>query len=254
MNPARLCFRGVMIPTILLASLISTGLAQSTTRQIGTQFEVTADPLVLRPQVKPCVVQLFSDYQFALFSETSQTFQFTPPAHCSGPWKKVVLEINFSENGGRQFDRTTSMYVANTNIYFGTTPEPLASLTNTWHVERDITDYSALLNMPQTGTMVLQNCTTDCPPPYNTLLTGVFTVNADLEFYPADQGGQGWHQNDKNSDVPDVVLPLEQTERQRRNQPAGFLVFANGPVLHYIHLTHQYRTHLHGCHLSEPIR
>lgn len=210
MNPARLCFRGVMIPTILLASLISTGLAQSTTRQIGTQFEVTADPLVLRPQVKPCVVQLFSDYQFALFSETSQTFQFTPPAHCSGPWKKVVLEINFSENGGRQFDRTTSMYVANTNIYFGTTPEPLASLTNTWHVERDITDYSALLNMPQTGTMVLQNCTTDCPPPYNTLLTGVFTVNADLEFYPADQGGQGWHQNDKNSDVPDVVLPLEQ--------------------------------------------
>ncbi|HEX4785931.1 MAG TPA: peptide-N4-asparagine amidase, partial [Candidatus Sulfotelmatobacter sp.] len=163
-----------------------------------------------RPNMKPCVVQLFSDYQFAFFSETTQTFPFTPPSHCTGPWKKVVLEINFSENGGVQFDRTASMYMANANIYFGTTPEPLATLTNTWHIERDVTDYSALLTMPQQGTMVLQNCTTDCPPPYNTFLNGVFTVNADLEFYPADQGGQDWKDHGK-SEAPDVVLPLVQT-------------------------------------------
>jgi hypothetical protein len=125
--------------------------------------------------------------------------------------------MDFSENGGTQFDRTASLYLANANLYFGTTPEPLATLTNTWHVERDITDYSALLAAPQTGTMVLANCTTDCPPPYNTFLNGVFTVSADLEFYPAEKG-----RDDKSSDkkdkrdgrdhrTPDQVLPLVQS-------------------------------------------
>ena len=182
--------------------------AQSTNRQIGTQFEVTADPLVQRPHGQPCVVQLFAGYTFAFFSNTTQTFQFTPPANCQGPWKKVVLDIDFSENGGVQFDRTASLYIGNANIYFGTTPEPLAVLTNTWHVERDITDYSALLATAQTGTMVLQNCTTDCPPPFNTRLNGVFTVNANLELYPANQGS-----GDDGGPVrvPDMVLPLEQS-------------------------------------------
>jgi hypothetical protein len=193
-------------------------LAQSTNRQIGTQFEVTADPLVQRPEGQPCVVTLFSGYTFAHFADTTQTFPFTPPASCQGPWKKVVFDIDFSENGGRQFDRTASVYLGNTNLYFGTTPEPLAVLTNTWHVERDVTDYSALLTAPQTGTIVLGNCTTDCPPPFNTRLNGVFTVNASLEFYPTNQGsGQNQGQNqDQNQGqgqrrVPDVVLPLEQS-------------------------------------------
>jgi hypothetical protein len=182
--------------------------AQSTNRQIGTQFEVTADALVARPEGKPCVVTLFSGYTFAFFSSTDQTFSFTPPASCQGPWKKVVLDIDFSENGGVQFDRTASLYIGNANIYFGTTPEPLAVLTNTWHIERDITDYSALLTTPQTGTMVLQNCTTDCPPPYNTFLNGIFTVNANLEFYSANQGTGD---DGSRVRVPDMVLPLEQS-------------------------------------------
>ena len=122
-----------------------------------------------------------------------------PPANCVGPWKKVVFEADFSENGGIQFDRTASVYVANTNLYFGTTPEPLATVTNTWHIERDVTDYSALFSMPQQGTIVLQNCTTECGPQY----TGVFTVSADLEFYPADQPS--------SEPVPDQVLPLVQS-------------------------------------------
>src|ERR1700756_5382331 len=84
--------------------------AQSTNRQIGTQFTVTADPLVARPHTKSCTVPLFTNYQFALFSETVQNFQVTPPADCAGPWEKVVLDVNFSENAGIQFDRTVSMY------------------------------------------------------------------------------------------------------------------------------------------------
>jgi hypothetical protein len=207
-SPFPLCHKVSLYALLMLLILSTSSLmpAQSTNRQIGTQYEVTADPVVSRPHEKPCVVQLFSNYQFALFSETTQTFNFVPPADCPGPWEKVVFEADFSENAGDQFDRTASIYLNDANIYFGTTPEPLQSVTNTWHVERDLTDYSALLTMPQPGTIVLQNCTTDCPAPYNTELNGVFTVSAELEFYPAGRYGQNW-----NNDIPDVVLPMEQS-------------------------------------------
>jgi hypothetical protein len=187
--------------------------AQRANRQIGTQLTVTADPLVPRPHTKSCVAPLFTNYQFAFFSETTQNYQFTPPANCPGPWNKVVLDINFSENAGRQFDRTATLYIGNTNLYFGTTPEPIRTATNTWHVERDITDYSALLANPQQGFMVLQNCTTDCPPPYNTLLTGVFTVSAELEFFPTPGGSPA-------PKVADEILPLVQTNGGGSNFPA----------------------------------
>ena len=177
--------------------------AQSTHRTIGAQTTVTADPLVPRPHEKPCIVSLFTNFQFAFFSQTAQTFAFAPPS-CSGPWEKVVLDVDFSENAGRQFDRTASLYIANSDLYFGTTPEPLHTSANQWHIERDITDYSALLATDQQGTMVLQNCTTDCPPPFNTELTGVFNVSAKLEFYPA-------HGHDHAPITPDMVLPLVQS-------------------------------------------
>jgi hypothetical protein len=204
--PSRCCQRlSLIIAFAVLVALSSTAtLAQSTNRQIGTQYTATADPVVPRPHEKPCTVQLFSNYQFALFSETTQTFNFTPPADCPGPWQKVVFEANFSENAGYQFDRTASVYIANSNVYFGTTPEPLQTATNTWHVERDITDSSALLTMPQQGTIVLQNCTgSDCGSAYS-YLNGVFTVSADLQFYPA-----GFDRNSAN-DIPDEVIPMEQ--------------------------------------------
>jgi hypothetical protein len=198
---------------VVLLALGNYSLAQSLNRQVGTQFTVTADPLVPRPSGQPCTVQLFTGYQFAFFSESNQTFQYTPPAGCPGPWAAVVLEADFSENAGSQFDRTASLYVNNTELYFGTTPEPLFTDTNTWHVERDVTDYSALLTAPEPGTMVLPNCTTDCPPPYNTL-NGVFTVSADLEFYPLKGKGQV---------RPDAVLPLVQTNSNGGVNLPGFL-------------------------------
>jgi hypothetical protein len=203
---------GVATLVVLLA-LGGRSLAQSMNRQVGTQFTVTADPLVPRPSGQPCKVSLFTAYQFAFFSESNQTFQYTPPAACAGPWAAIVFEADFSENAGEQFDRTASLYVANTELYFGTTPEPLFTDTNTWHVERDVTDYSALLSAPESGTMVLPNCTTDCPPPYNTL-NGVFTVDADLEFYPLQGKGQA---------RPDAVLPLVQSNGNGGVNLPGFV-------------------------------
>ncbi len=208
--------RSRILAILSLGTMLCCSLAaytQSLNRQVGTQFTVTADPLVPRPHTKSCVVPLFTNYQFAFFSETTQNYQFAPPANCPRPWNKVVLDIDFSENAGRQFDRTASLYMGNTNLYFGTTPEPIRTANNAWHVERDVTDYSALLANPQQGFMILQNCTTDCPPPYNTLLTGVFTVSASVEFFPTP--GQG-----PAPKVADEVLPLVQTNAGGSNFPA----------------------------------
>jgi hypothetical protein len=218
MNPRHCRLQNFPLVALLAASLISSAtlIAQSTNRQIGTEFTVTADPLVARPAEQPCVAPLFANYQFAHYSDDYQTFEFTPPEKCPGPWEKVVLEADFSENAGAQFDRTAIIYLGNLNVYFGTTPEPLSSVTNTWHVERDITDYSAALSTAQQGTVILINCTTDCPSPYNTL-NGVFTVNAQIEFYPAQRswrnghGQQGWGQGGWGQGAPDQVLPLVQT-------------------------------------------
>jgi len=190
-----------MIAAVVLLFVVAAtqpGLAQSTNRQIGTQFTVTADPVVPRPFVKPCVVPLFSNYTFAYFSQEYQNFAYTPPADCPGPWSKVVLEVDFSENAGIQYDRSVIMFLGDTDIYFGTTPEPLLNATNTWHVERDLTDYSAAMTTAQTGLINLGNCTTDC----SSNLTGVFTVSADLQFYPADRA------DFFRTETPDVVLPL----------------------------------------------
>jgi hypothetical protein len=54
-----------------------------TTPQIGSSNPVTAAPLVPRPNTKPCIVQLFSNLEFADFNLKS--FNYTPPANCPGP-------------------------------------------------------------------------------------------------------------------------------------------------------------------------
>jgi len=187
----------VLLPAIGLLTLgTNPAQAQSNNRQIGTPHTITADPLVPRPHSKPCVVALFTDFQFANFSDAVQSFQFTPPANCPGPWQEIVFEINFSENAGQQYDRSTIVSIGDTNFYFGTTPEPDPNVADTWHIERDVTDYSARLGSPQSGAIVLFNCTAECPP-----RDGVFTVSADLQFYPA-------YGQSPLARRPDVVLPL----------------------------------------------
>ena len=212
MTSRNISFSIYLAAAAVIFCLISVARAQSTNRQVGTSYTVTADALVPRPHVKPCVVQLFTNYQFAHFSDTSQNFSFAPPASCPGPWQKVVFEINFLENAGRQFDRTASVFLGNTGLYFGTTPEPIRTAANSWHIERDVTDYSALLDSAQQGTIVLANCTSDCGAPYNTL-NGVFTVSADIEFYPA-------YGQSPVPRRPDLVLPMVQTTSGGINLPA----------------------------------
>lgn len=173
----------ILSAVLLLATLTA---AQT----IGSANTVTADPPIQHPKTKPCTVQLYSNFVFADFNP--KTFSYTPT--CAGPWAKVILAADFSVDAGRQFDRTANIWLGNTNIYFGTTAEPSHTVSRNWHIERDITDYSALLTTAQAGTVQLGNLV-------NTTYTSSLHGDAFVLFYPPDS---------KNR-VPvtaDQVLPL----------------------------------------------
>lgn len=184
------------ISCLMVAGLAISAIAQTHTapsaHTIGSPNTVTADPTIVRPSTQPCVVQLFSDVMFADFSP--KVFAYTPPADCPGPWAKVVIQGDFSITAGRQFDRTANIWIGGANVYFGTTPEPQATVARSWHVESDVTDYSALFTVPQSGETVLGNLV-------NNTFTSIITGSASLQFYPLAR-----HQHAPRS--ADVVLPL----------------------------------------------
>ena len=159
----------------------------------GTSLEVTADPLVPRPSTKHCEVTLLTDQAFADFN--NKNFNFTPPADCPGPWAKVIFTADFSIQAGVQFDRTGQVFLGNVNLYFGTTAEPLQNQTDTWHVERDLTDYASLFKTPQTGYASLGNIVGADG------LTSTIFGTFKLVFYQADFGNQAPR-------TADLVLPL----------------------------------------------
>ena len=150
-----------------------------TTPQIGSSNPITAAPLVPRPNSNPCVVPLFTNLAFANF--TPKTFSYAPPSSCPGPWAKVVFTADFTVSAGRQFDRTAAFYLGHANIYYGTTAEPRASLSPSWHVEHDVTDLTSLFMSSQTGEANIGNFVgVSGGVTYN----GIIYANAALEFYP----------------------------------------------------------------------
>jgi hypothetical protein len=190
-----------VIPSIsrflLLASLaIGTASAQVVpvppTPQVGSSNPVTAEPLVTRPPTKPCVVSLLSNAAFENFNGAPLTY--APPAACPGPWAKVVLTADFTVTAGRQFDRSSWFYLGDTNIFYGTTAEPRAALSPSWHIERDVTDLTALFKSPQSGLASIGNIV-------NSTYTGIIYASAALEFYPASWQAPA-------PITPDIVVPV----------------------------------------------
>jgi hypothetical protein len=173
---------------------------------IGETGVAVADPLVPVPPETPCVVQLYTaDSPTGTFDDyANHPFQYTPPAGCEGPWNKVVFKADYNVTTGRQFDRTASVWIGGANIYFGTTQEPSSSRSPSWHVERDVTDLSALLETVQPGNAAVYNI-------YDSTYNGSITGSAELDFYPATPEFPAPR-------VPDRVLSLS-------SDPAG--VYAN---------------------------
>lgn len=175
--------RATLKAALLSAALVTVAPAQvvvvPTTPQIGSSNPITAEPSVARPATTPCVVPLFQNLAFADFNPKS--FSYTPPAACPGPWAKVVFTADFTVTAGRQYDRTAAFYLGHASIYYGTTAEPRHTLSPSWHVERDVTDLTSMLESAQTGEANIGNFV----GVYNGVTyDGIIYANAALEFYP----------------------------------------------------------------------
>jgi hypothetical protein len=193
-------------PARRLALLALVSLATAAGAQtVGSSNTATADPTVPRPNTTPCAVQLYSNFEFADFSP--KPFTYAPPAACPGPWAKVVLEADFSVTAGRQFDRTAQIAVGHVNVYYGTTAEPSAAVSPSWHVERDLTDYSPLFRTAQTGEVNLGNLV-------NSTFTGVLHGSARVLLYPVAAHASAPR-------TADAVLPLS-------TAPGGAELLADG--------------------------
>ncbi len=191
----RLLAGSTLLPLLFAASLVAQVVIPPATSQVGSSNPVTAEPLVSRPETKPCIVPLLKEQQFEGF--TPVVINYAPPAKCAGPWAKVIFTADFTVTAGRQFDRTAAFYLGHASIYYGTTAEPRSKLSPSWHVERDVTDLSAIFKSAETGEANIGN-------EVDSTYTGIIYANAALEFYPAS-----W--KSPAPVVPDVVVPVNGT-------------------------------------------
>jgi len=180
---------------------------------VGSPNVAIADPAVPRPSTTPCAVQLFPKENFGGTGENTRMdaephpFTYQPPAGCKGPWAKVVLEADFSVDPGHQYDRTASIWLNGVNLYFGTTEEPSPDFGPSWHVERDLTDYTSLLRSPGTGDVLINNWV-------DPKRASMIHASARLLFYPADASFPA-------PTTPDAVYSLNGTTNAAANLQTG---------------------------------
>ncbi len=185
--------RATVAAALAIAATATAQVVPVATRPVvGSSNPATAEPPVTRPSTTPCTVTLLNNQVFNDYS--ARPITYAPPSTCKGNWAKVVLTVDFTVTAGRQFDRTASLYLGNANIFYGTTAEPRAALSPSWHVERDVTDLSAIFKTAQTGQAIVYNIV-------DTTYTGVIYGTAKLLFYPAN------FQNPA-AIVPDAVIPV----------------------------------------------
>jgi hypothetical protein len=174
---------------ILLAAAVTIGPASAF--KLGSGNEAVIDPDVAHPDETPCTVTLFSG---AKFGANNVDFSYQPPAGCKGPWARVVLTVDIGLDAGIQYDRSGTIWLGGVNLWFGTTAEPTPDLAPSWHFERDVTDYTSLLEAANSGFVLIANYT-------NSTDTSVISAGAKLLFYPATTKYPAPR-------VPDMIIPL----------------------------------------------
>ena len=159
-------------------------------RDVNYSDPIVPDPAISVPPTSSCQVTILTAYPFENF--TPATGSYAPPAGCPGPWAKVLLDVQTSVQGV-QYDRVGALWIGNNEIYRFTTSEPPGPQIS-WDVQKDVTEYTNVLENPSTFTYSLGNVV-------NKEYTGIYYVTATLTFY---QTGSGYGA----PVVPDQVIPI----------------------------------------------
>ncbi|QMU77787.1 hypothetical protein GXW83_20925 [Streptacidiphilus sp. PB12-B1b] len=189
--------------------------------EINSQNPVTAEPPVTRPRTHSCTQTLADAFPSNSATGAPQSFSGTlaPPSGCAGPWSKVVLDWTTSVQGN-QYDRSGSLDIGSTMVYFGTTYEPDPA-GKTYHVAKDLTEYSALLRTAHSYSGGIGNYT-------NSVDTGVYVQTVTLTYYQADRAAPAPAE-------PDAVVGLGSQDADA-TQPTVHLAAAGLPR----NITHAY--------------
>ena len=178
---------------------------------IGTRDTVLPGPAIPRPAGTPCVVVLFQD---VMLHDPGQGlpgegfFPYTPPAGCPGPWSKVILKASLrNENPDTYLDGVmfTTISLDGVPLYMGGAQDN--DVPTHWSVERDVTDYSAVLQAPRSGTLDI-----DGEPRFGPPFSSPYFASATLLFFPATPANSAQR-------VPDEVHALTDIGWQRVRAP-----------------------------------
>ncbi len=169
---------------------------------IGTTDTVDATAHVPRASGTPCIVELFRDVELyepgrAYFSDESDTFAYAPPVGCAGPWAKVILKVAVGNDAPSAYQdglTLAQLAVGGVPLYAG--GGQFNSGPTHWRVERDVTDYSAVLKAAGRGFLELR-----ARPRYSEVFRSRYRVSATLLFYPANPQNRAQR-------VPDQVISL----------------------------------------------
>ncbi|WP_329307189.1 hypothetical protein OG322_28600 [Streptomyces sp. NBC_01260] len=145
---------------------------------VDYQDPVDATPPVSRPDTEHCsVTAVDHDFGYTL-GGPPYTTTLTPPKKCEGPWNKVVLDWSGSVKG-RQYDRLAAVFIGGAEVFRTSTAEPDDDGIS-WHVAKDITDFTPLLKDPQKLQLELGNVV-------NETYTGVYRIKLKITYYQADR-------------------------------------------------------------------
>lgn len=140
---------------------------------------LTAEPSVPRPDTTPCVVELFSGVAITGFD----TFSYAPPAACPPPWTKVVFEMDMTSDirtGSVGNVRISLSHPDDGDFLLFMGAPQIHAGAPTWRVERDLTDYAALLKQPDSLGLLEHTWDNASPSVDEDSVTGT----ARLVFYP----------------------------------------------------------------------
>jgi len=143
------------------------------------RFPSAADPFAVEPPVMrgalKCTSVIFVDVELTNYGQVASAPYVAGDESCLED-SVAVLTLQGHLNAGRQFDRYGALWLGGVELLRTTTPEPNADRAITWTIDRDITDYAALLRSNTTAVLSIPNTV-------DGTYTGVLKISVNVSFY-----------------------------------------------------------------------